>query len=146
MEHFPWNRMVELNIALKRSELVYNKSASLGKLGHFVITSSLVILKITVCKSIEVWVPIQQWGCTFHMTCKIIYYEVPRYLKKNCIFFWQNYCKYMYSTTSWQWLMIFCKSEHWGGVMVVIDLLLLGCIGLDDCNVYLLAFKLLTLY
>ena len=30
--------------------------------------------------------------------------------------------------------------------MVVIDLLLLGCIGLDDCNVYLLAFKLLTLY
>ena len=45
--------MVELNIALKRSELVYNKSASLGKLGHFVIT--LVVLKITVCKGIEVW-------------------------------------------------------------------------------------------
>ena len=146
MEHFSWNRMVELNIALKRSELVFNKSASLGKLGHFVITSSLVILKITVCKGIEVWVPIQQWGCTFHMTCKIIYYEIPRYLKKNCIFVWQNYCKYIYSTTSWQWLMIFCKREHWEGVMVVIDLLLLGCIGLDDCNVYLLAFKLLTLY
>ena len=36
--------------------------------------------------------------------------------------------------------------EVLGEVMVVIDLFLLGCIGSDDCNVYLLAFKLSTLY
>ena len=30
--------------------------------------------------------------------------------------------------------------------MVIIDPFLLGCIGSDDCEVYLLAFKLLTSY
>ena len=33
-----------------------------------------------------------------------------------------------------------------GEVVVVIDPFLLGCIGFDDSNVYLLAFKYLTLY
>ena len=43
-------------------------------------------------------------------------------------------------------LMISCKHEHLGEVMVVIDPFLLGCVGSNDCNVYLLAFKLSTLY
>ena len=30
--------------------------------------------------------------------------------------------------------------------MVVIDLFLLGCIAFDDCNVYIVPFKLSTLY
>ena len=42
--------------------------------------------------------------------------------------------------------MISCKHECLGEVMVEIDLFLLGCIGSDGCNVYLLTFKLLTLY
>ena len=54
------------------------------------------------------------------------------------------YCKY--STTLWQKLMISCKYECAGEVIVVNDSFLLGCIGFDDFNVYLLAFQLLTLY
>ena len=42
--------------------------------------------------------------------------------------------------------MISCKYECVGVVMVVNDPFSLGCIGFDDCNVYLLAFQLLTLY
>ena len=39
-----------------------------------------------------------------------------------------------------------CKHECLGDVMVVIDPILAGCIAFDDCNVYLLAFKLSTFY
>ena len=42
--------------------------------------------------------------------------------------------------------MISCEHEHLGEVMVVIDPFLPGCIGSDDCNVYILAFKPSTLY
>ena len=42
--------------------------------------------------------------------------------------------------------MISCKHECLGEVMVVIDLFFVGCIESDGCNVYLLAFKLSTLY
>ena len=43
--------------------------------------------------------------------------------------------------------MISSKHERLGEVMVVINFFfLLGCIGSDDCNVYLLAFKLSTLH
>ena len=43
-------------------------------------------------------------------------------------------------------LMISCKYECLGEVIVVTNPFLLQCIGFDDCNVYLLAFKLSTLY
>ena len=39
-------------------------------------------------------------------------------------------------------IMIFCKHEHLGEVMVVNDPFWLGCIGSDDCNVYLSNFQL----
>ena len=42
--------------------------------------------------------------------------------------------------------MISCKHERLAEVMVVLTLFLLGCIGFDDFNVYLLALKLSTLY
>ena len=41
--------------------------------------------------------------------------------------------------------MISYKHECLGEVRVVIGRFLPGCIGSDDCNVYLLAFKLSTL-
>ena len=43
-------------------------------------------------------------------------------------------------------VMISCKYEGVGDIIMVTDPFLLGCIGFDDCNVYLLAFKLSTLY
>ena len=56
-----------------------------------------------------------------------------------------NHCNY--STTNYSdKLMIFSKYECLGEVMVVTDSFLLKCIGFNDCNVYLLAFKLSTLY
>ena len=39
-----------------------------------------------------------------------------------------------------------CKYKCLGEVLVVTDPFLLKYIGFDDCNVYLLAFKLSTLY
>ena len=42
--------------------------------------------------------------------------------------------------------MISSKYECLGEVMVVTDPFLLKCTGFDGCNVYLLAFKLSTLY
>ena len=42
--------------------------------------------------------------------------------------------------------MISCKYECLGEVIAVTNPFLLQCIGFDDCNVYLLAFKLSTLY
>ena len=42
--------------------------------------------------------------------------------------------------------MISCMYECLGEVIEVTDLFFLKCIGLDNCNVYLLAFKLSTLY
>ena len=42
--------------------------------------------------------------------------------------------------------MISYKHECLGEAMVVIDLILPGCIGSNGCNVYLLTFKLSTLY
>ena len=42
--------------------------------------------------------------------------------------------------------MISCKYECVGEVIVVNDPFLLGCIGFDDCNVYLLAFLLVNVY
>ena len=39
-----------------------------------------------------------------------------------------------------------CKYECLGEVVVVTDPFLLKCIGFDDCSVYLLAFKLSTLF
>ena len=43
--------------------------------------------------------------------------------------------------------MISCKHGCLGEVMVAIDPFFLpGCIGSDNCNVYLLAFRLSTLY
>ena len=44
-------------------------------------------------------------------------------------------------------IMIFCKHEHLGEVMVVNDPFFARMhSGSDDCNVYLLVFKLSTLY
>ena len=45
-----------------------------------------------------------------------------------------------------QKLIISCKYECVGEVIVVTDPFLLGCIGFDYCNAYLLAFKLSILY
>ena len=42
--------------------------------------------------------------------------------------------------------MISCKYECLREVLVLTDPLLLKYVGFDDCNVYLLAFKLSTLY
>ena len=42
--------------------------------------------------------------------------------------------------------MISCMYECLGEDIVVTDPILLGCIRFDGCNVYLLAFKLSTLY
>ena len=42
--------------------------------------------------------------------------------------------------------MISCKYECLGEGIVLTDPFLLGCVGSDDCNVYLLAFKLSTFY
>ena len=42
--------------------------------------------------------------------------------------------------------MISCKYEWVGEVIAVTDPFLLGCIGFDDYNVYLIAFKISTWY
>ena len=78
------------------------------------------------------------------MICKVSYYEIP--LKNE--FCWSvYYCK---KTTTWrQKLMTSSKHECLGEVIVVIDPTFARMhiiIGFDDCNVYLIAFKLSTLY
>ena len=106
------------------------------KLGHLVNTPWLAILVIKLCWGD--WNVSPQAG-TIHMTCTVISYEITL---KKCICV--NYCKY--SKPSDKKFMISCKYECLSEVIKVTDPFLLKCIGFNDFNVFLLAFKLSTFY
>ena len=78
---------------------------------------------------------------TTHMTCTVMSYEITL---EKCICVSGT----IVSTVppGDKKLIIFCKYESLGEVILVTDPFLLKSIGFDDCNVYLLAFKLSTLY
>ena len=87
---FTCNRIIKLNIALKRSKLHSNMRWLIWKLEHLANTPWLATLMITVC-----W---GNWNVslhagTFHMTWQS-YAEITL---EKCICVGKNYCKY--STT-----------------------------------------------
>ena len=125
---FTCNRIIKLKIASKRSELHCNWVRWLiWKLEHLVNTPQLVILMIKSC-----W---GNWNVSphagiIHMTCTVICFEITL---EKCICVSRSILSTVHLVT---------KINDF----LVIDLFLQWHIGSDDCDVYLLAFKLSTLH
>ena len=122
---FTCNRMIKLKIASKKGKLHCNWVRWLiWKLEHLVSTWN-----------------VSPHAGTIHMTCTVIYYEIT---SEKCICVSRSILSTVPPSKK-KWT-ISCKHERLGEVLVVIDPFLPGCIGSDDCNVYLLPFKLSTLH
>ena len=130
---FTCKRMIKLKIASKRSELHCNwVSWLIWKLEHLVNTPQLaILLMIKVCWSN--W-NVSPHAGTIHMTCTVICYEITL---EKCICVSRSILSSVPLNNKNEWFpLTFGRSygSNWP--------FLPRCIGSDDCNVYLLAFKL----
>ena len=109
------------------------------KLEHLVNTPWLAVLMITVCWGNLNFIP---HAGTSHLTCTIKCYEIT--LEKCTCVGRTIIVNIVPPRDKNKWFpvsMNICEKLWWEMI-----LLLLGCIGSDDCNVYLLSFKLSHLY
>ena len=126
-------------IASIRSELhCNNQVTNLNLSEHLVNTPQLAVLMIKVC-----W---GNWNVslhagTFHMTCTVICYEITL---KKCTCVSRSILSTVPPSNKNKWFPV--SMNIWVELWWQLTFFLLGCIGSDDCKVYLLAFKLSTLY
>ena len=109
----------------------------LWKLEHLLHTPWLATLMITVCWGN--WKVSPRAG-TFHVTCTVINYEITL---EKCIFVYRTIVGTVLPGAKvndfllWVWMFERSYGDNWP--------FLQGCIGFDDCNAYLWAFKRSTL-
>ena len=137
-DDFTCNRMIKLMIALKGLNSTVRIRWLIWKLEHLVNTPWLAVLMITVCWGNLNVIP---HAGTFHLTFTIKCYEITF---EKCICVGRTIVNIVPPRDKNGWFSV--NMNIWEKLWWEMTLLLLGCIGSDDCNVYLLAFKLSTLY